>query len=173
MLQTQRLTCEELKPIHASRLYEGFQDDRLFEFIDDSPPIDLESLHSRYERLAKGKSPDGCGIWLNWAIRLRETEQYFGTVQATVLGDQSALIAYVLFRDAWGQGYAREAVTEVVRHLQVTYSVLKYRATVDPRNIRSIRLLESLGFRQTDYRVQGASIRGIPADEAEYELIPV
>ena len=173
MLQTQRLIFEELKAIHAMELFEGLQDERLFEFIDDSPPTELESLYSCYERLAKGKSPDGCEIWLNWAVRLRESAQYIGTVQATVFGDQSALIAYVLFCDAWGQGYGREAVAEIIRYLQVAYSVAKCHATVDPRNIRSIRLLESLGFRQTDYRIRGASIRGIPADEAKYERILV
>jgi RimJ/RimL family protein N-acetyltransferase len=51
----------------------------------------------------------------------------------------------VLIHDAWGRGYAREAVDAVVEHLLAS-GVTDVLAYVDPRNERSLALLDHLGF---------------------------
>ena len=57
-----------------------------------------------------------------------------------------ANIAYVLFPSDWGQGYASEAVTEMLDFLAFAKGVTSFIADVDSRNVRSVRLLERLGF---------------------------
>jgi ribosomal-protein-alanine N-acetyltransferase len=158
-LQTSRLRLEPLEPRHADPLFHGLQDERLYEMIPDKPPASVAALRERYAQLARRQSPDGSEHWLNWAVWLPAEGRYIGYVQATVKVDQPrARVAYVLFSDAWGKGFAREAVRRMMEHLGEAYDVAELRASVDVRNQRSIRLLESLGFVRVAVR----------EDEAEY-----
>lgn len=61
-------------------------------------------------------------------------------------------IGYILHPDAWGRGLAREALTAVIDHVWTTRPEIEaLTADVDPRNERSLRLLEGLGFERTGY----------------------
>jgi [ribosomal protein S5]-alanine N-acetyltransferase len=143
---TERLELELLTPEHAEALFDGLSDKRLYTFIDDEPPISLEALRQRYERLATRRSPDGLEIWLNWAVSTLQPRKYIGYVQATIRMDSWAVIAFVLFYGSWGNGYGQEAVTAMLQELQKTHAVSNFRAFVNPRNRRSRALLQSLGF---------------------------
>ncbi len=170
-LQTPRLCLIPLDPAHADLLFDGLRDDRLYEFIPDSPPVSVEWLRARYEKLAGRVSPDGTEAWLNWAVWASQAARYIGYVQATIRGGGVAEIAYVLFRAAWGNGFGREAVAAMISDLRDGYGATMARATVDPRNTRSVRLLLSLGFQHTMLRTGADRIRGILADESDYTLV--
>jgi RimJ/RimL family protein N-acetyltransferase len=167
-LLTPRLRLEPLEPRHASALFEGLRSERLYEHIAAAPPASVEALRERYTRLARRLSPDGTERWLNWAIFCLLDQRYIGYVQATVTQSGTATIAYVLFADAWGTGYASEAVSRMIEHLIDAHRVLELRATVDVRNRRSIALLERLGFGCVEIRKDAELIHGLPSDEAEY-----
>jgi [ribosomal protein S5]-alanine N-acetyltransferase len=169
-VHTSRLLLLPLEGSHADLLFAGLADDRLYEFIADAPPSSVESLRARYQKLAKRSSPDGREAWLNWGVWSREGREPVGYVQATVRNAEICEIAYVLAWNQWGRGYGREAVGAMADHLRDHYQVKSLRARVDPRNVRSVALLEALGFRQTGYRTAAEPIRGLPADEAEYSL---
>ncbi|HZM05031.1 MAG TPA: GNAT family N-acetyltransferase, partial [Candidatus Saccharimonadales bacterium] len=134
---TERLELELLAPEHAEALFDGLSDKRLYTFIDDEPPISLEALRQRYERLAMRRSPDGLETWLNWAVCTLQPREYIGYVQATIKSDNWALIAFVLFYGFWGKGYGQEAVTAMLQELKKTHSISNFSAFVDPRNRRS------------------------------------
>lgn len=146
LLSTPRLQLEPLEPRHAEVLFAGLQNEKLYDWIEDRPPESLAFLRQRYEGLALRRSPDGREIWLNWAIR-HYGGGYAGYVQATVNG-REAHIAYVVFADSWGQGIGRETVATIINELSRNYGVSGLAANVDRRNLRSVRLLEALGFRQ-------------------------
>jgi len=149
MLGTLRLTLEPIEPTHADALFDDLRDHRLYEFIDDEPPESVAGLRSRFAKLATRKSPDGVETWLNWAVRRVNDARYVGYVQATIGLNQPAQIAYVFFRKAWGNGYAREAVAGMLEHLRKSFGITVFRAHVDTRNLRSISLLEALSFERT------------------------
>jgi [ribosomal protein S5]-alanine N-acetyltransferase len=155
-MATNRLKLEPLEPRHARNLYEGLRDARLYTWIDEKPPQSLEWLRSRYERLQARRSPDGSEAWLNWAIWSVGESRYIGYVQATLRG-RSAFVAYVLFADAQGKGFAREAVTAMIRELVANYNVAEVRASVDRRNLRSCALLAELDFERVTNLEDGAS----------------
>lgn len=144
-LTTKRLQLEPLDVQHAGPLYLGLSDLRIYDWIEEEPPASVVALRQRYEKLATRKSPSGDEIWLNWALRLRNQEQYLGYVQATLRG-KTASIAYVLFPQFWDQGYGSEAVAVMLRELKRTYQISIVRGVIDVRNHRSIRLLTRLGF---------------------------
>jgi len=170
-LVTRRLRLEPLEPHHAEALFAGLQNGSLYEYISDVPPVTVDTLRERYTRLSTRKSPEGTEHWLNWAIWSESEGRYLGYVQATVVVDSgAATIAYVLFRDAWGVGYAREAVAAIIDHLIAAYRSPEVRANVDTRNLRSIALLEALGFDRVAVRKDAELIHGVLTDEAEYRL---
>ena len=145
-LRTARLSLEPLTVEHADALFGGLSDDRIYEFIEEKRPKDVEQLRQRYARLSLLHSPDGSQYWLNWAILLSAAQCYVGYVQATVSMNGDASIGYVLFPSMWGRGYATESVQAMMEFLRVRYSTRKFSASVDTRNTRSARVLERLGY---------------------------
>ena len=169
-LRTRRLVLEPLQESHAAALFESLRHPALYEFISQRPPESVAALREHYRRLARGASPDGRQSWLNWAIFSPSEGRYVGLVQATAYRDQSADVAYVIIRDVWGHGYAREAVSALIEHLREDWGTELVRATVDTSNLRSIGLLESLAFQRGAVRKDAELIHGILSDEVEYSL---
>jgi RimJ/RimL family protein N-acetyltransferase len=150
-LHTSRLVLEPLLAAHADALYPMLCDPRQLEYLDHGAPASLDALRERHRKLESRRSADGCEHWLNWAIVLREGNAgAIGFVQATVLDDHRAWIAYQVATARWGQGLASEATRAMVEHLIAHYAVTQCLATVDQRNQRSWRLLERLGFARAD-----------------------
>jgi [ribosomal protein S5]-alanine N-acetyltransferase len=166
---TPRLEFIPLEPAHADVLFAGLRDPALYEFIDDGPPKSVEEVRRRYQRLSTRLSPDQTEKWLNWAILSRQQCKYLGFLQATVRSGKTAEIAYLLFREFWGQGFASESVAAVIPHQHHNYGVTNIVANVDPRNCRSIALLLALGFVLTESRCGSARLHGTAADESRYE----
>jgi ribosomal-protein-alanine N-acetyltransferase len=167
-LHTPRLRLEPLGPRHAEAFFDGLTSESIYDFISDAPPRTVFDLRRRFAELAGGESPNGCERWLNWAVWVRSEKRYVGYVQATVAGDRKATVAYVFFPNAWGRGYAREAVKYMIDWLIGEYPDLELCAYVAVRNDRSISLLRHLGFACVNIRTRAELIRGVLSDEAEF-----
>ena len=167
---TLRLRLEPLLEAHAGPLFPGLSDVALYEFIGERPPENVEALAARFRRLELRTSPDGRQLWLNWALWSVLSGSYVGVVQATVHADHSAHLAFVLFHEAWGQGYAREASTATIDHIRDEWGVHDVRATVDVRNHRSIGLLTRLGFQRFGVFRSSDMPRSTPSEEYVYLL---
>lgn len=153
-LRSTRLRLEPLRPDHAPALFGLLADPALYTYIDHGPPDSVQRLQAVYGQLEGRRSPDGQELWLNWA--LFDGPQPLGYVQASVLPDGRAWVAYVLGRAAWGRGYATEAVAAMLQHLADTVGVQQAMAMVEQDNARSIALLQRLGF----HRAQGDALQG-------------
>lgn len=140
------LVLEPLLARHAEAMFEVLSDPALYSHLDYPPPPSVEHLRSVYAGLEGRKSPDGRELWLNWVV-CPKGQSPIGYVQATVLPDGTAWVAYVFSSKHWGRGYATRATQALVDHLASAYGVTRYLATVEAANERSIRLLERLGFR--------------------------
>jgi aminoglycoside 6'-N-acetyltransferase len=150
-------------------MYDGLRSPELYQYVADVPPPSREWLRERYRRLETRRSPDSSELWLNWLLREKMTGRFVGYVQATVK-DHSASIAYLLFSNAGGVGYAHEAVGGMLRSLQRDYATKEFTATVHVGNQRSIRLLERLGFTRRSFTKNAEDIRGELTDEYRYTL---
>ena len=166
-IETLRLRLEPLVEAHADAMFHGLRDPRLYDFIDERPPPSLESLQDRYRRLTSRRSPHLTEVWLNWALWSKRARKYVGWVQATLAGNQSAEIAYLLMSDQWGEGLAREAVAAMVTSLSKDHHIVLVTARVDTQNRRSVSLLEALGFRKIGAQ-RGSG--GNTSEEAVYRL---
>ncbi len=170
ILHTARLTLEPIMPDHAAELFGPLQDSGLYTYIPQDPPASKESLRERFTRLATGHSPDGTEVWLNWAARRRETGSVVGLYQSTVYPDWTANIAYITFAGHQGEGFAREACAEILRHLGDRYGTQVVGADIDTRNQASIALVERLGFQLVRTTKVADFFKGASSDEHRYEI---
>jgi ribosomal-protein-alanine N-acetyltransferase len=169
-LETDRLILEPLCSEHARHLFTVLSDPRIYTFIPKDPPASVLTLETRYRQLESRRSPSGEESWLNWAVCLKERSIYIGTVQATILNNQSALLAYELSSNFWGHGYAIEACSRVIESLFVDYDVTEIMAEVDTRNEASCKLLEGLSFKRIKVRAGADFFKGASSDEYTYKL---
>jgi [ribosomal protein S5]-alanine N-acetyltransferase len=73
---------------------------------------------------------------------------------------QDEEIGFFLSRKYWGQGMATEALLAIMEYLFHERSFQKITADVDPRNTRSTKLLQSLGFEKTGFEEKTLEIGG-------------
>jgi [ribosomal protein S5]-alanine N-acetyltransferase len=78
-------------------------------------------------------------------IELRGTGTLLGATGLAFEAPDRASTGYVLARDAWGQGYASEALTAVAA-LSRTLGVSRLYALCHPAHSASIRVLDRCGF---------------------------
>lgn len=164
LLITERLRMEPLTAAHAAEMFSALSDPTIYPFIPGAPPQSVQDLESRYQRLEVGVSPDGSQQWLNWIIRPAEQPQCVGFVQATLYTDHTADFAFVLTSSAWGKGWAYEASHAALQFLFIESGVSHVFATADPRNTRSIRLLQRLEFQPIPRSVYPRAM----VDESDY-----
>jgi len=161
IVRARRLTLEPQVAEHAEEMFAVLSDPAIYEYEHEAPPSVLW-LRDRFATLEARESADGKEIWLNWVLRL-PTSELIGYVQATVRGDGSAAIAYVLASGFWGRGFAREAVEAMLGELGEHYGVTDLSAVLKRDNLRSTRLLERLGFALAS--AETSALRDIEPDE--------
>ena len=145
-LQADGLVLEPLTAAHAEAMFALLSDPTLYRYIDEAPPADAESLRARYARLERRESADGRQRWLNWVVCVPGRPP-LGYVQATVLDNGSAWVAYLLGSAHQGRGHATRATAAMLTHLESEHGTSRLLANVEAENLPSIRLLQRLGFR--------------------------
>ena len=144
VIETAALTLVPQTAAHAEEMFVVLSDPAIYEY-ENEPPPSVEWLRERFAKLESRRSPDGQDRWLNWVIRLASS-QLIGYVQATVRPGGSAAIAYVLASAFWGRGLGRQAVEAMMVELFERYHVRAFSAVLKRQNLRSVRLLERIGF---------------------------
>jgi RimJ/RimL family protein N-acetyltransferase len=166
------LLLEPILPAHAAQLFDHLQAPELYTFIPHEAPASVQELASRYERWSARQAPDGSEIWLNYAIYRPASEQYVGTLQATVNSSGTAFIAYEVFPAHWRRRYARTACIALVAHVFACYDqVDEVTALLDTRNEASWRLLESIGFTRAGEIEAADWFKGASSDEYIYKIM--
>lgn len=148
-LHTLRCTLAPLTASHAEAMFALLSDPLIYTF-GGAPPTSVAALGERYARLESRGAPDGSEQWLNWVVRLHAGGTVAGYVQATISKAGDALIGYELGSRFWGQGLGTEAVMAMLAELLTHYRVTGLSATLDPANLRSLRLLQGLGFARAE-----------------------
>jgi RimJ/RimL family protein N-acetyltransferase len=171
-------------------------DRRLYAFYDDEASPTLDELRTRYARQSAGTSPDGRETWHNWIVRVRDTGEVAGFVQATIGatagsstagadtastpfdGASSAELAWVIGTAYQRRGYATEAVAAVATAVRGPDSltgddVELVHAHIAPDNVASQSVARRLGLRPTDVIVDGETRWQLPLDAVPSSATPV
>ena len=110
------------------------------------------------------------GEWTTLAVEV--AGEVAGDV-ACHLDEHSAIaeIGYTLRRKFQGNGYAREAAGALVDHILATTLVHRVEASLDPDNVPSMRVLESLGMTFESSSRQNYYLRGRWDDDLRYAML--
>jgi RimJ/RimL family protein N-acetyltransferase len=134
-------------------------DPALYEYTGGEAPS-LEQLQARYAAQSAGRSGDGSQWWLNWIVRLRNTGEPVGFVQATVESEgpgRVANIAWVISPGHQRYGIASEA-TQAMRTWLQSQGVNRFVAYINPGHHASMGVARRQGLGPTTI-IQDGEIR--------------
>ena len=108
---------EPLSLDHVEELFAALNDPAVGRYMSGADVTTVDALHVRVGRQVAGCPPERSPErWWNWVVRLHDTGEVIGRLEATSYGDW-AEIAYV-FGPRWGgRGLATEATRWMVDHL--------------------------------------------------------
>jgi RimJ/RimL family protein N-acetyltransferase len=179
-LRTTRLTLRPVEPADADALLTIFSDPEVMRYWS-SPPWTTRGQAEAMVADEQAGTAAGRSLRLG-VVRVGVApdssdplvgEDLIGTVSLFALdrGSRRAEIGYALASSAWGHGYAVEAVAAVVDHAFGELDLNRLEADLDPRNERSARLLERLGFRREGLLRDRWIVAGEVSDSAMYGLL--
>jgi RimJ/RimL family protein N-acetyltransferase len=168
---TARLRLDRLVAADAPALYAYRGDDAVARY-QGWKPADVaaaDAFIADQARLAFGTADSWCQL----AIRDKTTGELLGDVGVhfPVSTDEPIEFGLSLRPERQGQGFAREAMATL---LDLAFGEWSYRravGSVDPRNVSSMALLRSLGFRQEAHHVESYFFRGEWADDVIFAML--
>ncbi len=115
--------------------------------------------------------PNTRNTWLQLAICLQDG-QLIGDMGIHFIEDNyQAEIGYTLSPAFQGKGYAIEAVKAILDYLFSKLKKHRITASVDPDNIKSIRLLENVGFRKEAHFIKSFRMNDQWYDDCIYAIL--
>ena len=169
-LHATRIHLRALRADDVTALYGVFGDPQVMRYWSRPAFVDQDEVVAYLARIQAGFVAQRL---YQWGIADARTDAVIGTTTLYDLDPDNRRcgIGYALRYDRWGQGLAREAMETL---LAFCFSILPLRrleADVDPRNLRSCKLLERLGFRPEGLLRERWEVAGEITDSAIYGLL--
>lgn len=115
--------------------------------------------------------PNTRNTWLQLAVCLREG-QLIGDIGIHFTEDDYQLeIGYTVSPEYQGNGYAVEAVKAVINYAFTKLKEHRITASVDPDNLKSIKLLDKIGFRKEAHFIKSFRIDNQWYDDCVYAIL--
>lgn len=166
VLETPRLILRPRRVEDADALFPAFADAELMTYWSGPPHETVAQTRADFAREASG--------WRAWAITRKGDDTAIGFAAAGEKRQGNVTeLGYLLAREHWGGGIAREAVSAVIDQV-FAEGQRRIFADTDPDNRGSRALLEHLGFRfeallraewETHLGVRDTTIYGLLRDE--------
>jgi [ribosomal protein S5]-alanine N-acetyltransferase len=166
VIATARLRLRPRTPDDAEALFSALSDPAVMTWWSRPPYATIEELRANFV-------PKPELGWRCWAVTAQGDDRALGFVSAFAKREGVSEIGYMLAPGAQGRGLAGEAIAGLIG-LLFTEGHRRLFADVDPDNLRSIALLERLGFAlegrlraewQTHIGVRDSLIYGLLAGE--------
>ncbi|HEY8617992.1 GNAT family protein [Phenylobacterium sp.] len=146
ILETERLRLEPLTAADAALIFGIVDDPEVMAYWDwpeiDDPDVIAEMVRAQVEAMEAGRA-------IHWVVRTLENGEFVGACDLTEIDrrHRRAEVAFILGRDAWGRGYALEAMRTVTAYAALS-GLRKLAARTHLGNRRSENLLHKLGFKE-------------------------
>jgi [ribosomal protein S5]-alanine N-acetyltransferase len=178
-LRGERIVLRWLTERDVPALFAVFSDPRVMRYWSRGPmadPSEAQALVDQIHRVFAERS------LFQWGVALRDTDEVIGTCTLSSLNPahRRGEVGYALGHRHWGHGYMAEALPLLLRFAFGTLGLHRIEADVDPRNARSIRALQALGFRTEGLlreryhlggEIQDAQMMGLLRTEADPSLL--
>jgi ribosomal-protein-alanine N-acetyltransferase len=145
LLQTQRLYLRPITVNDAADIFAGRGDGDVMRYWDWPAQTSTEAVRAIVANHA-AEIEDGRTLW--WVVARTPRGPAIGECDLSELDvhHRRAEVGYLFRRDAWGHGYAREAMARVVRFAFEDLGLERLSARFHAGNEASRRVLETLGF---------------------------
>ncbi|HZL09399.1 MAG TPA: GNAT family protein [Prolixibacteraceae bacterium] len=111
--------------------------------------------------------------WFQLVIIKNDTHELIGDIGVHFSESEESLaeLGCTLNQNHQGNGYATEALTETIGFLFGELNKRRIIASIDPRNLSSVRLFERLGFRKEAHFKQSFFMNGEWVDDLIYAIL--
>jgi RimJ/RimL family protein N-acetyltransferase len=169
-IEANRLRLRWLTSADVPSLYAIFGDPEVCRYWSRPQLRDVVEATALLEEIESGYATRTLS---QWGIVTRVDDHLIGTCTLTSfsLEHRRAEVGFALERTSWGQGYGSEALHALLQYAFESLDLRRIEADVDPRNTRSIRVLERAGFRREGLQRQRYLIGGEAQDAVLYGLL--
>jgi RimJ/RimL family protein N-acetyltransferase len=169
LITTARLSLRWIVDEDLQAIYTVFSDPDVMRYWSTPP---LRSLDEARELVAEIREGFQRGDLLQWGIARGTDNTIIGTTTLFhIVINHRAELGYALGREEWGKGYMLEALTGLLGYAFTQMKLHRVEADVDPRNSRSIRTLERLGFKKEGHLRERWKVSGEIQDALFYGLL--
>ena len=115
------------------------------------------------------------GTWFQFAIILKTTGELIGDTGLHFFDKENKQveIGCTISKNYQGNGYATEALSEIMKYLFDTLNKHRIIASIDPRNINSIKLVEKLNFRKEAHFKESIMSNDVWVDDLIYAILKI
>ncbi|HET9033617.1 MAG TPA: GNAT family protein [Dokdonella sp.] len=169
-LDSRRLRLRQLQLSDIEDLFAIFSDEQTMRYWSHAPFKQAAEAEAYLRNINAGRIN---GTHLQWGVALRENDKVIGTTTLFSLNPKHrrAEIGYALSSAYWRNGFGREALTTVIAYALDSLDFQRIEADIDPRNVASCRLVESLGFQLEGRLRERWHVEGEIQDSAIYGLL--
>jgi len=160
-ISTSRLLLRAAREDDVNGLHNAFSDSEVMRYWSTPPHISCEETST-------------------WISKMTTSAQNGTTDFVIALPSGSAIgkigiwqdqeIGFLLSQEYWGKGLAREALCAILEYLFREIDLHEITADVDPRNQRSMTLLENVGFVKTGFKERTWEVGGKWVDSVYFGL---
>lgn len=169
LIATERLVLRELRTDDAPALHALFSDPEMMRYWGtphDSVARTEAMIASIVEAYRARRS-------IEWAVTLETSGEVIGKVCHHRLMQEHfrSEIGYILAKQRWGHGFIHEALRAIIAFGFDALKLHSIEAQLDPKNVRSARVLERLSFVKEAHLTENYFVHGGFVDTAIYSLL--
>jgi [ribosomal protein S5]-alanine N-acetyltransferase len=145
ILETERLKLVNITQNYAENMFEIFSLEEVTKYYGSDPFTVKDEAIKLIDMFQKNFHEKRS---IRWGIILKQEETFIGTLglNGLQLKNMKSEIGYELHPNYWRNGYASEAIKEIIRFSFEDLALNRIGAVVFPDNQASLNLLEKLGF---------------------------
>jgi RimJ/RimL family protein N-acetyltransferase len=168
---TERLLLRDLVEDDAQRIFEYRSRPEVARF--QSWGTESRAEVALFIRGLSTQEPGTPGSWYQIAMALRSSGELVGDCGFQVLKAEprQAEVGIALAPEYQSRGYATEALRALLDYVFLTLDKHRVFGSVDPRNVRSIRLMGRVGMRKEAHLVQSLWFKGEWVDDMIFAML--
>lgn len=169
IITSPRLYIRPLVINDAERLFHYRKDAKVNQFQGWIPKT-LKDTRNFIDNTAK--KPNLPNTWFQLAVTGKDTNEFIGDIGIHFKEETEQVgLGYTIAKQQQMKGYATEALQAIISLLFSQMGKHRVTASVDPRNLPSIRVLEKLHFRKEAHFIESYRMNNEWVDDAVYAIL--
>ena len=169
-LKTERLILRPVVEQDAKAIF-SYRSDSITNKYQGWIPKSIDDVHKFINKVSP--KIDIVDTWFQFVIIKNDSNEIIGDVGIHFLDTdkKQVEIGCTLDKNQHGKGYATEALKETMNYLFNKLNKRRVIGSIDPQNLKSIGLVERLGFRKEAHFKESILINGKWVDDLVYAIL--